>query len=111
MRIELGLEILRRKNSLRNDLTAQIRHVMALEVRKNIFGIGRRRALPIDRKLAKVRHGREHVKSFTSRRRQGRIGTGRRVQIEGKIVGQPAAAKNVVQELAVARPENNIVMQ
>src|SRR5688572_32312988 len=107
MSVELGLKILRRKDSLGDDLAAQIRHVVPLEIGKNSLGVSRPFVLPIDRELAQMGHRREHVESFASGRRQTRIGTSGRVQIEREIVGQAASRENIGEQLAVARSENN----
>src|ERR1041384_4539980 len=111
MGIQLDLKIPRRKDSLRDDLATQTRHIMAFEIGENALGVARSLDLPIEIELTQMRHRRKHIKSFATGRRQIGVRLTGSVQVKREIIRQAAARENIPQQFPVTRAKQNIVVE
>ena len=111
MRVQIGAEILRRIVEAGDDPLVNVGDQAVADLVENALLVDRAHFLPVDRQLALMRHGRQHVEGAVPRRRHRGIGDGRVVQVEREVLGQHAMIVDVVEQPLVARAEQDHVVR
>ena len=110
MGVEVLLKPLRRQNVIGDNMLAQVGEIVFLQIFVDPLFILWSFDGPIDRSLAQVRHGREHVPAVMPLRRHARIRRRRTVEVEREIVRQVRASEDLRDQLLVPRAKANRVV-
>ena len=94
---------------LGDDVGLQIGQVVSFEEVHDCVAIGLALRFPVD-VGAEMGDGREDVECLPSGRREGGVGQGRHVQVEGEVPGQVFVAEDVAQEAGVVRVHHDVVV-
>lgn len=110
--IQLVLKVSRREDAAGDQILAQPRDVVFFEVVENALPITRPFDRPIDWRIAQVRHRRQHVVAGAARWRKAWVGHARRMQVQGKILGQGLTLENLLDKRSITRPgAHGVVLQ
>ena len=110
--VKTGLKIGRREENFADQMFAQVGDQGFLEGGEDPFGVLLLDLIPVDFVAGgtAVGNGRKDIKTFVSGRGEAGIGAGRGMKIKGKVLGQNAVVKNIVEEALVPWAEPDGVM-